>query len=75
MTKRLCVLCAFGLVGLPLVLSADPVTKRIEVTFNQAVEMRGMVFAPGSYIINPGKPTPRPRPPIPPRPPGPPRPR
>jgi LPXTG-motif cell wall-anchored protein len=53
MTKHLCVLSLslFGILAVPLVLNADPVKKRTEMTFNQPVEIPGMVLEAGTYAI------------------------
>jgi hypothetical protein len=52
MVKRYSVLlCVFGFLTAPLVLNGDPVKKRTEVTFNQPVEIPGMVLIPGDYVV------------------------
>jgi hypothetical protein len=52
MVKRYSVLlCVFGFLAAPLVLNGDPVKKRTEVTFNQPVEIPGMVLIPGDYVV------------------------
>jgi hypothetical protein len=53
MVKRysVLILCVLGLLAAPLVLNGDPVKKRTEVTFNQPVEIPGMVLIPGDYVV------------------------
>jgi LPXTG-motif cell wall-anchored protein len=53
MVKRysVLVLSVFGLFAAPLVLNGDPVKKRTEVTFNQPVEIPGMVLLSGDYVV------------------------
>ena len=41
----------FGILAVPLVLNGDPVKKRTEVTFNQPVEIPGMILEAGTYAV------------------------
>ncbi len=49
----LSLLAVIGLTGVLLtpVTKADPLYKRTEVTFNQPVEIPGMVLVPGTYVL------------------------
>jgi hypothetical protein len=47
----------FGILAVPLILNGDPVKKRTEVTFNQPVEIPGMILEAGTYTIKIPDPT------------------
>jgi hypothetical protein len=52
-TRQYPVLCLLvtAFLAAPLVLNGDPIKKRTEVTFNQPVEIPGMVLLAGTYAI------------------------
>ena len=45
------VLLGFAVALIAPMTNADPVYKRTEVTFNQPVEIPGMVLMPGTYVM------------------------